>query len=318
MIEQLKTAARTALTRCMGLQPGEKLLVVTDTSLEELGKIFFHTAQELGAESMIMEMYPRASSGEEPPQTVAKALEDADVALLVTEKSLSHTSARKRANEKGVRVASLPGLTADMMARTLNADYDMIAKLSERIGDLLTGGKKARLTGPAGTDILLNISGRPGQPDTGIYHQKGCFGNLPAGEAYIAPMENTSQGIIVFDGSMSGVGKLSQKITVRVENGYAVEISGGREADRIIALLDKHGREARNIAELGIGTNHEARLTGNVLEDEKILGTVHIALGDNHAMGGMVEVASHLDGVILNPTLEIDGYVLLRDGKLVG
>lgn len=317
MDEQLKTASEKALTRCMGMKPGERVLVVTDTHLAELGRIFFHTARELGAESMIMEMIPRTSSGEEPPAAVAAAMKEADVVLLVTEKSLTHTRARKNANEAGARAASLPGLTADMMARTLNAEYTTIGNLSLRVSDLLTKGRTARLTSPAGTDMTFNIEGREGNPDTGFYDQKGSFGNLPAGEAYIAPMENTASGVLVIDGSMAGIGKLQESITIRVENGYAVEITGGDCAKKLKTLLEKHGREAGNIAELGIGTNHEALLTGNVLEDEKVLGTVHVALGDNHTFGGAVEVASHLDGIVLKPTLEIDGQVLLRDGKML-
>lgn len=317
MEKALISAAQTALLRCMGTQPGERVLIVTDTRLHELGVIFFHTAQHIGAEAMLMEMAPRLSSGAEPPEAVAAAMKEADVVLLVTEKSLSHTGARRKANEAGARVASLPGLTREMMARTLNADYEQIGSLSKKIGAYLTQGKIARLTSPAGTDLFLGLEGREGRPDTGVYQGRGMFGNLPAGEGYIAPAEGTAQGILVVDGSMAGIGKLSSPITIRIENGYGVEILGGKEAALLNALLAPHGKEGRNIGELGIGTNHQAQLTGAVLEDEKVLGTVHVALGDNHTIGGRVEVASHLDGVILSPTLEIDGHVLLKDGKMM-
>lgn len=318
MEEKLKSAARTALVRCLAVQPGERVLVVTDSCLKDLGRVFFQSARELETEALLMEMLPRNYSGEEPPQAVAAAMQEADVILLVTEKSLSHTRARKKANEAGARAASLPGLTADMMARTLNADYQVIETLSLRLTEILTRGKTARLTSPAGTEMFFNLQGRSGQPDTGIYHQKGVFGNLPAGEAYIAPLEKTCQGILVFDGSMAGVGKLADPITIKVEDGYAVEISGGADARKLEELVNQNGSKARNIAELGIGTNHQAKLTGLVLEDEKVLGTVHVALGDNHTIGGVVEVPSHLDGIILHPTLKVDDYIILKDGKLVG
>jgi leucyl aminopeptidase (aminopeptidase T) len=316
-MNRLESAAKTALINCMGTKKGEKVLVVTDNTLCELGLIFYQAAVKLEAEAMLIQMIPRTSNGEEPPGVIAAAMKEADVVLLVTEKSLSHTRARKKSNEAGARVASLPGLNADMMARTLSADYSAISRLSKQIGDILTEGHRARLTSHAGTNLVLSIEGRKGHPDTGIYHQKGAFGNLPAGESFIAPVEETASGIIVFDGSLAGVGKLEEPITLQVEKGYVVDISGGNSARELIELLSIHGKNGRNIAELGIGTNHEARLTGLVLEDEKVLGTVHVALGDNSTFGGTVEAASHLDGIILYPTLEIDGHVLLKDGKML-
>jgi leucyl aminopeptidase (aminopeptidase T) len=264
-----------------------------------------------------MEMVPRLSNGEEPPAAVAAAMQEADVVLLVTEKSLSHTRARRKANEQGARIASLPGLTREMMARALNADYEQIGILSKSISDLLTKGRRARLTTPAGTDLFFDLTGREGRPDTGVYRDQGMFGNLPAGEAYIAPVEGTTQGILVVDGSMAGIGKLKHPITIHIQDGYADEILGGEEAEQLNALLQPHGKKGRNIAELGIGTNQQALLTGEVLEDEKILGTVHVALGDNHTIGGIVEVPSHLDGVILSPTLEIDGKIIMAEGRLL-
>jgi len=301
----------------MGTKPGERVLIVTDTILQDLGKIFFQQAKNLETEAMLMEMVPRLSNGEEPPAAVAAAMQEADVVLLVTEKSLSHTRARRKANEQGARIASLPGLTREMMARALNADYEQIGILSESISDLLTKGRRARLTTPAGTDLLFDLTGREGHPDTGVYRDQGMFGNLPAGEAYIAPVEGTTQGILVVDGSMAGIGKLKHPITIHIQDGYADEILGGEEAEQLNALLQPHGKKGRNIAELGIGTNQQALLTGEVLEDEKILGTVHVALGDNHTIGGIVEVPSHLDGVILSPTLEIDGKIIMAEGRLL-
>jgi len=317
MEKKLTAAAETALLHCMGASAEERVLIVTDSILHDLGYIFFQTAQNIGAEAMLMEMMPRLSSGEEPPLAVAAGMKEADVVLMVTEKSLSHTRARRAANEAGARVASLPGLTQDMMARALNADYAEIGRLSQAICVSLTQGKSARLTTPAGTDLFFGLEGREGHPDTGLYQRKGMFGNLPAGEAYIAPLEETAQGVLVVDGSMAGIGRIESPITIYIEKGYAVEIKGGEEAALLNALLEPHGKKGRNIAELGIGTNHQARLTGAVLEDEKILGTVHVALGDNHTIGGLVEVSSHLDGVILSPTLEIDGHIILKDGKML-
>jgi leucyl aminopeptidase (aminopeptidase T) len=241
---------------------------------------------------------------------------EADVVLMATSKSLSHTRARKEANNRGARVASLPGLTEEVMARTLSSGYGHIADLCRLYAAKITGAREVRITTAKGTDLIFSLEGRMGVADTGLLHAPGAFGNLPAGEAYIAPLEGTAQGILVVDGSMAGVGLIQEPIKIKVENGLATEITGGEEAKKLNALMEKHGQKARNIAELGIGLNDQAKITGVVLEDEKALGTIHIALGDNSTFGGTVEVDSHLDGIVLNPTVTVDGEVIIENGKL--
>ena len=153
-------------------------------------------------------------------------------------------------------------------------------------------------------------------PDTGIYHNPGDFGNLPAGEAFIAPVEGTAQGVIVIDGAMSGVGVVEEPIKMTVESGYVTEITGGHGARMLEDAIADLGKPARNIAELGVGTNDRAIITGKVLEDEKVLGTVHLALGNNVGFGGTCDVPVHLDGIILRPTLVIDDEVIIKEGAL--
>ncbi len=133
------------------------------------------------------------------------------------------------------------------------------------------------------------------------------------------PAEGGTNGVFVVDGSMAGIGDLGGKkpITIRVENGYAVEITGGEEADLLKSKLEPLGKPAFNVAELGVGTNDAARIIGNILEDEKVMGTIHIALGNNMSMGGTVDVPIHLDGIVKDPTVELDGRLLMKDGKLL-
>jgi leucyl aminopeptidase (aminopeptidase T) len=168
----------------------------------------------------------------------------------------------------------------------------------------------------AGTNLTLPIAGIEALPDTGLLRKKGQFGNLPAGEAYLMPEEGKAEGILVVDGSMAGVGPIVEEpLRIRVEGGLLVEATGGR-AEEFLKLIEPFGEPGRNVAELGVGTNDRARITGNILEDEKVLGTVHVAFGDNRSMGGTVNVASHLDGVLREPTLEVDGRVILEKGLL--
>jgi leucyl aminopeptidase (aminopeptidase T) len=176
---------------------------------------------------------------------------------------------------------------------------------------MLDRARKAEISTEAGTDLKFSIHGRNAQPDTGLFHNPGDFGNLPAGEAFIAPVEGTGEGEVVVDGSMVDV--LRGVIKMKFENGIVTELRGSRKLSR---MLEESGPRSRNLAEFGLGTNPKARLIGNVLEDEKVLGSCHIALGDNSTFGGKVRAGIHIDGIILKPTIKLDGKILMENGKL--
>src|SRR5262249_14931837 len=159
-------------------------------------------------------------------------------------------------------------------------------------------------------DLSLSLEGRTAIPDTGLLDRPGSFGNLPAGESFLAPVEGTAEGRLVVDASLAGLGVLEQPVTLEIRAGSIVDVAGGPTADQFRATLDGVGKAGRVVCELGVGTNDRARVTGIVLEDEKVLGTVHIAFGNNVGFGGTNDVPFHVDGVVTRPTLEIDGVAL--------
>ena len=313
--ENLRQAVATIVETCLAVRAGENVAVVTDPEKLALAQVIVEHARQVGADAVLLEMSERPSNGTEPAQMVAAAMLAADVVIAPTSKSISHTAARHKASERGARIATLPGATEDMVSRMLAADYDAIADRCKRVAAVLTEGEEVHITTAAGTDVTLSISGRSGISDDGDLGRPGAFGNLPAGEAFIAPVEGRTNGRIVFDGSIWPIGLLERPLVVEIENGYATELSGPRAAE-FRSLLEPFGRDAFAVAELGIGTHDGARLGGNVLEDEKILGTVHVAFGDNHSFGGNVRVASHQDGIVLSPTVRVDGRVLIEGGEL--
>lgn len=314
---ELLSASTIAIRDCMGARGGETVLVVTDEPLRGIGYALRQAARDLGHDVILVEMLPRKTNGEEPPALVAELMTRADVVLCPTSKSLTHTDARRAATAAGARVGTLPGVTEDIMVRCMNADYHRIADRTHRLCALLEQTATIRVQAPAGTDIVLPVAGRSAHASSGLFRERGQWGNLPTGEAYLAPVEGQSNGVVVVDGSMAGVGVTTQPIRVVVEDGYATQITGGAEADRLIALLEPHGRDGRNVAEFGIGTNDRARLTGVILEDEKVMGTIHIAFGDNKSMGGTVRVASHLDGLVKQPTVWFDDRKVMDAGRLL-
>ncbi len=316
-MSDLREAAMVVAEHCMGIRHGEPVLVVTDTGAVEVAEALQAAARQVGGETMLMVMEPRQNHGEEPPAAVAAAMAAARVVLAPTSKSLSHTRARKDANRAGARVASMPGITPAMMQRSLRAHPGEMAAWCEQYARLLTEAREVHITAPGGTDLTFSIEGRTAHPDTGLLREPGRFGNLPAGEAYIAPVEKTASGILVIDASMSAIGLVDEPLRIRVEGGLAIAVEGGISANKLNAVLERYGPAARNIAELGIGLNPNAAITGLPLEDEKVLGTAHIALGDNSTFGGTVEVASHLDGIFRNPTIRLDGRVVMEHGRMV-
>lgn len=315
---KLDSACIIAIKTCMGTKKDEKVLVITDEQKREIGYALYSNALRLGHQSLYVEMKSGKINGEEPPEAIAELMQKFDVVLCPTAKSLTHTNARRAASAKGVRVATFPGITKDVMIRGMNADYNKISKLSIKLKDILEKGSHVRITSALGTDISFSIKGRTSYASKGLFHAKGESGNLPTGETFLAPVEGTSNGIFIVDGSMAGLGLIKNvNITIKVKDGYATEIKGGILAKKLSKQLDEVGRDARNIAEFGIGTNDSAKLSGVLLEDEKVMGTVHIAVGNNVSMGGSVNVPIHLDGVIKKPTVYLDEQILMKNGKLL-
>ncbi len=316
-LTKLDKASAIAIKDCMGVKKNETILIITDEQKREIGYSIYQNAIRLGFKSLFVEMKSGKINGEEPDKIISDLMEKFDVVFCPTAKSLTHTDARRNSSAKGARVATFPGITKDVMIRGMNADYNKISKLSIHLKKILEKGKKIRVTAPAGTDISFDIAGRTAFASKGLFHKKGESGNLPTGETFLAPVEGTSNGVFVVDGSMAGLGLIKNaNIRIEVEKGFAEKISGGALAKKLNGQLNKVGRQARSIAEFGIGTNDSAKLSGVLLEDEKVMGTIHIALGNNVSMGGTVNVPLHLDGVIKKPTVYLDEKVIMKDGKL--
>ncbi len=308
MKNRYKKIVSTVINECLGYKKGERLLIVTDNHRDEMGELFYQGALNLKIDAVLVKIKARQINGEEPPSPVAEILKKVDLALLVTEKSLSHTRARQIASKKfGVRIASLPGITRDIFERSLMIDYNKLNKITAGLARILTKGIFLKIETEKGTKLEFSIANRHGMADNGLYIKKGAFGNLPAGEICISPVEGTANGVLIVDASFAGIGKLRKPIEIIIKNGKAIKIS----SPRLKKILKPMGETALNIAEFGLGVNPRAKVTGNILEDEKTINTAHIALGDNVSFGGKVKAPCHLDGVFYRPRVFVDGKNLL-------
>ena len=326
----------------MGVQEGERLLVVTDLPQREewqrrdssqLSGILKRSMLAKMVSEIALESFPQctveffpypmvARSGAEPGEEVARRMREADVVIAITTHSLSHTDARVEACRAGARIASMPGFLAEMFypGGPMAADYERIAQETEPLAEMLSRAEQAIVRSRGGTDISFSLAGRQGGADTGLFHEKGSFGNLPAGEAYIAPCEGTGNGqVVVEKGWFRG---LKEDMVLHFQDGLVSSVEGGGEVGEMLKELLGLGKEGeeyrarRNLAELGVGTNPNARSTESVLEAEKIRGTVHIAIGDNAHIGGVVSADLHWDFVIPHADLILDGKPIMRDGRL--
>ncbi|MFB6130303.1 MAG: aminopeptidase [Salinigranum sp.] len=306
--ESVRRAAGTAVRQCLDLRPDETCVVVTDDERLPLGEVLYDVAAEITGEPVLVRYPPGTQHGEEPPAPVAAAMAEADAFLAPTTKSISHTRARSRANERGARGATLPGITEDVFVTGLDADYEEIERTCESVLGLVEGATEVRVTSQQGTDITFEPGDREWQSDTGIVREAGDFSNLPAGEVFVSP--ETANGTYVVDGTMMPHGLLDagQELTFEVEDGYVTAISDEAIRTQVEAAAEEVGRDAYNLAELGIGTNLAVdTLVGSVLLDEKAAGTVHVAIGDDAGIGGDTDAPLHLDGILREPTVAVDG-----------
>jgi leucyl aminopeptidase (aminopeptidase T) len=309
----LERAVETVVGPCLGVRESEDVVIVVDRTTETLGAALRDAAARLGAEPVVTVMEPREVDGQEPPAAVAAALQAADVFIAPTRRSLSHTRARKAASDGGARGATLPGVTEDMLARLMACDFAAMAERSRLVAEVLTAAAEARVTCPLGSDMTFDLTGRDAIAEDGDLSAPGAFGNLPCGEGFISPL--TGSGTIVV-ATLASLGLPPEPVRITVQDGRLSGASG-EWGERWTALLDAAGEQGRNLAELGAGTNERATLTGNVLEDEKMLGTVHVAFGASAGIGGTVSVPVHLDCLVQDATLDAGGTRVLEQGRFV-
>lgn len=310
-MNQLVKTAEGVLSSCLAVKKGEEVLIVTDNTRKEIGEAIYEAAGNLGCERLLMVMNERELSGQEPPKAVAAAMKSADVVIAPTAQSLTHTNARIEAAKAGTRVATMPGITEEMFSQgAMTADYSKVEKLTAVVTEMLSKASVARIE-KDGHTLTISIKGRDGVPSPGVYRKPGKCGNLPSGEAYIAPLEDGSEGEMIVDGSMVGIGKLDSPLHMVISGGKLRSVTGEKSENLDVLLKNETNG---TLCELGIGTNEAAVLNGIILEDEKVYGTVHIAFGTNTSFGGVNKAECHMDGIILRPTLYLDDVKVIEDG----
>ncbi|UCF37362.1 MAG: aminopeptidase, partial [Acidobacteriota bacterium] len=216
----LLEACSSLFAQNLGVRPNEKILILTDSRLKKIGRTFLEAARNLSNQVELLEIPPGDYNGQEPPREAAQWMLECDVMVAPLAKSISWTTARRNATDRGVRIATLPGITPEILLRNFPADYALIRSRVNRFADQLDQGRTVQIRTSLGTHLVFSIAGREAHGRKGgIFDKPGFWGNLPCGEAFIAPVEGTADGVYFIDGSLPGIGRLSEPVSVSVQSG---------------------------------------------------------------------------------------------------
>ncbi len=321
----LNSAAKIVVNTCMEIRRHESVLVVADPSTSEIGQELYKVASEVSNNVLLVIMPLTRHHGDEPPVSVAELMRSQNVVLAPTKFSITHTKARVQACKSGARIATMPGITSELFAGGgMLADFNEIRDTIGRVGIHLRRRRKIRVTSPEGTDIRFDVDPKKwNKEDSGICNRPGMVTNLPAGKIFNSLIGGTAKGDLYIDGSFDSM-VLSEPLRFKVTDGIATDIKGGPEAQRIRHLFAeaanllpaKDQSSVWSIAQFGIGLNPNSKLTGNALEDEKVLGSCYFSIGLESSKVESNYSGILTSGIIKEPTIFIDGEPLVISGEL--
>ena len=324
--EKMAKSARTVIDTCMDVRRGENILIICDPTTTEIGQAL-HDAASLRSDRVLLVVMPKGRHhGDEPPTPVANLMRQQQVVIAPTRYSLTHTKAVRQAIKDGSRVATMPGMTLEMFTKGgMSADFNIIKKNIGEMSNLLRRKRIINVKSETGTNVTFEVNWREWKlDDNGICNRPRMLTNLPAGKIFTLPREGTMNGTIVIDGSWDS-DLVDEPVFLHVENGLVVDVKGGTAAAQIRQTFGEAARRLKSkdqenvwtIAEFGFGMNPNARVAGNVLEDEKRLGTAYFSIGDNTTLGGTAAVGIQISGVLERPSIWMDETLLFEGGQFV-
>ncbi len=320
-------SARIVIKTSMDIRRGENVLIVCDPTTSEIGQALHSATTERTDRVLLIVMPKGRHHGEEPPSPVANLMRQQQVVIAATKYSLTHTRSVRAAIHEGARVATMPGINSEMFCKGgMTADYDRVKKRITDTAGMFRRRRTIHIKSKNGTDVEFDVNWKDWKlDDSGICNRPRMITNLPAGKIFVMPKEGSMNGRVVIDGSWDAT-LLEDPIEFVIEDGLVIDVLGGSIAANIrqefgevsSRIKNKKDRElVWTVAEFGMGMNEEARLIGNVLEDEKKLGTCYFALGDNSNLGGHSDVGIHVSGVLKQASVWLDDNQILDNGNFI-
>lgn len=313
-------ACNVLLTTCSDCKIDENILIVTDPTSFEVAKIMWDAMGDYKNKSIVL-MDERTMHGQDTNKVVAAAMAKADVIFGCTKFSLFHSQARRDAVANGARFVNMVDYNVEMMEKGgLYCDFEEIGKVCTEVAKKLEGGKVCHITTANGSDFTCSIADRSPTPQYARSLVAGASSSPPDVECATCAVEGTGEGVVYIDGSIPHpeLGLITDEIKLTIKKGLIVDITGGDQAQKLKRIMEEfNDPNVYNIGEIGLGLNTMCELNGRMLEDEGCGGTIHFGCGDNRGFGGTVASAYHLDMVFRNPSMTVDGKVILDQGKVV-
>ena len=324
--ERLHAISDMVVQICMDIRRGENVLIVCDPTTAEIGQSL-HIATQKRSDRVLLIVMPKSRHhGEEPPSPVAALMRQQQVVIAATKYSLTHTRAARQALKDGARIATMPGMTFELYTEGgMTAAFQDVKRRISNIANFLRRRRIINVKSESGTDVTFEVNWRDWKlDDNGICNRPRMLTNLPAGKVFILPKEGTMNGTIVIDGSWDST-LIEEPVELIVEDGTVVDVKGGSLAATIrqsygeVAkkLKAKDRESVWTVAEFGFGMNPSARLVGNVLEDEKRMGSCYFSIGDNSRLGGSSNAGIHVSGVLAEPSVWLDDSCLTEAGEFM-
>lgn len=319
----LNEVAAIAVEQCANVQAGERMLVVTDNvSDPQLAGLVAAAGRRRGAEVVTID-FPHADTIHDIPERVQQAIAASDVVIPLCKSRILYSNAIREVSDHG-RLLYMADVPTDFFLRPVvrDTDYTELARFAEAFGTILNADGELSVSAPAGTKATMQMRADRGQSISSCRsHKKGDHDYLPGGAWFGCPIEESVNGIFVIDSSMEpGVlgGVVDEPIALTFVDGVLVSVEGGSQADEFTAWLDECDDQIRGVSHNGGGFNRMASRTGNLMEDERILGSFNIAGGNNQSgWPGTNSSSFHWDAMMLNASYSLAGVQICEAGNFV-
>jgi leucyl aminopeptidase (aminopeptidase T) len=306
----------------LNAEPGDDVVIVTDSEIEEsVWAALYAAANERDLDPTVALIPPRAEHGNDPTEAAAEAMLNADLCVMVTSTAITHSEAGAAAQHAGVKCIAMDEMTPEILrSGAAGADYEAMQGIAQALGEIYAEGSEMRITSEHGTDVVGDIEDQTYWPIAGkiVDNETQSICAFPDGEVGVAPDEGSTQGTVVWDTTVHGIGLLDEPIELTVEDGWVTEIEGGREADEYRETLEAADENAWYCAaEFSVGINPDAEVSGRMRTDKKVAGAVHIATGANKDLGGEIQSDLHIDGTIRYPDVWVDDRKIVEGGDIL-
>jgi leucyl aminopeptidase (aminopeptidase T) len=308
-------AARLIFKDCLNVEPHESLHIVAEETFSDVADVLWKRARMSTRFAQITLFSHQFSNYLGLPPSLYNSLGNSDCVVILSPNLISERLFDS-ARQKGTRILLLTNATRTLFEHLLKINFQKIATLSRRIADIFSIGKTLVLNSPNGTDVKINLVKTKGRAVTGQAKENGQITTLPAGEACVTLTSNV-EGDIILDRICGQTKGLNKPITLKIKNGVLTQVKGSQEAEQLRKAIRRFGNSGRKINELGIGTNDNVTFGQSQLGDEKVYGTAHIAIGEYQITKVHGKIIQAIKGVIVKPTISIDGKMILEDGKVL-